>query len=147
MSGRWTAAPSRATVEWFEAHTDDVGDGAGEGGVVSSEWKSTMLLRVADQAYVRAEPHGDGRETQDLVECPQCRRVTDWLIAAADGRVEFACRCGHGWQVSTELPRVVALAESQPIDPQWRCLDDVRDALGFARRAQQDRRMRAAEQP
>ena len=124
----------RATVESFDTCTCDVGNGAGEGGTVSGEWESTMLLRVADHAYVRAEPLGDGRESQELVECPQCRRITDWLIAVTGGRVEFACRCGYGWQVPAGLPRVVALAECQPIDPRWRSLDDVRRALGFARR-------------
>ena len=114
------------------------GDEAGEGGTVSSEWASTMLLRVADQAYVRSAPLSDGREIQGLIECPRCRRITDWLIAATDARVEFACRCGHGWHIATGLPRVVALAECQPIDPQWKCLDDARQALGFAGRTRRN---------
>lgn len=101
---------------------------------MSSEWDSTMLLRVADHAYVRAEPRGDGREAQELVQCPQCRRTSDWLIAAADGRVEFACRCGHDWRLPTGLPDIVALAEHQPKDQRWRSFDDVRQALGFTPR-------------
>jgi hypothetical protein len=92
-----------------------------------------MLLRVAEQAYVRSAPLSDGREIQGLIECPQCRAISDWLIAAAGDRVEFACRCGHRWQIPTSLLRVVALAECQPIDPQWTCLNDAQRALGFAR--------------
>jgi hypothetical protein len=101
---------------------------------MSGEWESTILLRVADQAFVRSEPLGDGREAQELIACRQCRRSTDWLIAVVDGQVEFACRCGHGWQILTGLPRVVALAEHQPVDPRWQSLDDVRRALGFTER-------------
>lgn len=92
-----------------------------------------MLLRVADQAHVRSAPSGDGRETQGLIECPRCHRVTDWLIAATESHVDVACRCGNRWQIEASLDQVVALAESQPMDPQWTCLDDARRALGFTR--------------
>lgn len=100
---------------------------------MSSTWKSTMLLRVAEHAYVRTEPTEAGRLPQDLVRCPRCRRITDWLIAAAENRVDFACRCGHRWQVSTDLQGVLALADYQPIEPKWTSLDDACRALGFAR--------------
>lgn len=92
-------------------------------------WESTILLRVTDVAYVRSV--GDGRESQELVECPHCHRHSDWLIAASGRRVEFACRCGHGWLVAEDLARVVAMAEAQPIARQWQSFDDVRHALGF----------------
>lgn len=95
-------------------------------------WESTILLRVTDVAYVRSRPDGDeGRETQELVECPHCARRADWLIAAAVGQVDFACRCGHGWRVSSDLAEVVAMAEDQPRTAQWRTFDDVRRDLGF----------------
>jgi hypothetical protein len=96
--------------------------------------ESTMLLRVDEQAFVRIEPLDDGCETQKLLKCPQCHRITDWLIAATDGQVEFTCRCGHIWSASTPLTDVVALAERQPISPQWQSLDDARRALGFGGR-------------
>ncbi|ACU76005.1 hypothetical protein Caci_7176 [Catenulispora acidiphila DSM 44928] len=102
---------------------------------MSVGWETTTLLRVADQAHVRSEPSGDGRETQGLIECPSCHRVTDWLIAAMGMRVDVACRCGNRWEIPTTLQHVVAMAESQPIDPQWTCLDDARRALGFTRHA------------
>jgi hypothetical protein len=99
---------------------------------VPGRWESTILLRVTDVAYVRSHPHGDdGRETQELVRCPHCRRSTDWLIAAVAGRVDFACRCGYGWQVSSELAELVAMAEDQPRAAQWRDFDDVRRDLGY----------------
>ena len=105
---------------------------------MSSTWKSTMLLRVAEHAYVRTEPT-EPTETdrlhQDLVRCPHCHRITDWLIAAAENRVDFACRCGHRWQIATTLQTVVALADYQPIEPKWTSLDDACHALGFARAA------------
>lgn len=95
-------------------------------------WESTILLRVTDVAYVRSNSgEEDGRDAQELVECPHCARSTDWLIAAAAGRVDFACRCGYGWQVSSDLAEVVAMAEDQPRAAQWRNFDDVRRALGF----------------
>lgn len=105
---------------------------------MSNKWESTMLLRVAEQAYIRAEHPSSGRQTQDLVECPSCRRTADWLIAAAaDGAedgVEFVCRCGREWQLTVDLGSVVGLAEFQPTEPQWTCLDDARQDLGFNRR-------------
>ena len=94
-------------------------------------WESTILLRVTDVAYVRSQPMDDGRETQELIQCPHCRRASDWLIAAAAGSVDFACRCGYGWQVSTDLAEVVAMAEDQPRTAGWRDFDDVRRDLGF----------------
>jgi hypothetical protein len=66
MTGRWSSVRSRATVEAFGTRTDDVGEVVGEGGTVSSEWESTMLLRVVDQAYSRAEVLCDGREAHAL---------------------------------------------------------------------------------
>ncbi|MEY9929685.1 hypothetical protein ABH926_004325 [Catenulispora sp. GP43] len=105
-------------------------------------WESTMLLRVADQAHVRSAPSGDGREVQGLIECPYCRRVTDWLIAASGAQIDVACRCGNRWRIQASLNQVVALAESQPMDPRWTCLDDARQALGFTRHVDTARGLR-----
>lgn len=110
-------------------------------------WESTILLRVTDVAYVRSRPHADGREIQELVECPQCRRDTDWLIAAAAGHVEFACRCGHDWEVSTDLAEVVAMAQEQPRTPGSRSFDDVRRDLGFRTDDEEPRRSRSRGRP
>ncbi|MEY9892826.1 hypothetical protein ABIA31_006504 [Catenulispora sp. MAP5-51] len=109
---------------------------------MSVRWESTTLLRVTDRAHVRSAPSGDGREVQGLIECPRCHRVTDWLIAAVGARVDVACRCGNRWRIQASLKQVVGLAESQPMDPRWTCLDDARSALGFSRHAGQARGLR-----
>ncbi|GAA1976091.1 hypothetical protein [Catenulispora subtropica] len=105
---------------------------------MSSQWESTMLLRVPGQAYIRSDRLSSGRQAQDLIECASCRRSADWLIAVADDAVsddavEVACRCGCQWQLAVALGSVVGLAEHQPIEPRWQCLDDARLALGFGR--------------
>lgn len=100
---------------------------------MSSQWESTTLLRVAEQAYIRDEVLDSSRQSQDLVECPACHRTTDWLIAAAQSGVEFACRCGRRWRVAVELRSVVGLAEFQPIESRWMSLDDAGRALGYHR--------------
>ena len=105
-------------------------------------WESTTLLRVADKAYVRTDCPAQGRELRELVECPRCHRVTDWLITAHGGPVEIACRCGSRWRLPAQLSQLVALAESPPRDPRWTCLDDARTALGFDRRPVSRRRRR-----
>lgn len=101
---------------------------------MSRQWESTMLLRVAEQAYIRGERLESGRQIQDLVECPACHGTTDWLIAAAGSGVDFACRCGRRWRVAVDLDSVIGLAEFQPIEPRWMSLDDARRALGYHRR-------------
>ncbi|NUR61776.1 MAG: hypothetical protein HOV87_24415 [Catenulispora sp.] len=101
---------------------------------MSIPWESTTLLWVADKAYVRTEYPAQGRELRELVECPHCHRITDWLIAARGGRVEIVCRCGRCWRLTAQLSQLVALAEGPPTDPSWTCLDDARAALGFDRR-------------
>lgn len=101
---------------------------------MSSQWESTTLLRVAEQAYIRDEILDNGRQSQDLVECQACHRTTDWLISAAGSGVEFTCRCGRRWSVAVELHSVVGLAEFQPIEPRWMSLDDAGRALGYHRR-------------
>ena len=101
---------------------------------MSIPWETTTLLHVADKAYVRADSSTQDRELRELVECPHCHRVTDWLIAVRGRRVEVACRCGRRWRLSAQLSQLIALAECPPTDPSWTCLDDARAALGFDRR-------------
>ncbi|GAA2025797.1 hypothetical protein GCM10009839_25050 [Catenulispora yoronensis] len=101
-------------------------------------------MRVADVAYIRTDLQAEGREVRELVECPQCHRITDWLIAVGEGAVEIACRCGVQWRLAAALPQVVALAECPPRDPRWTCLGDARAALGFEQQPGRRRRRRRA---
>jgi hypothetical protein len=107
-------------------------------------WESTILLRVTDEAYVRTDLHTEGREAQELVECPRCHRITDWLIVVATGRVEVACRCGRRWRLAAQLPELVALADCPPRDPAWTCLEDAQASLGFGAHSGRPGRWRRA---
>ena len=104
-------------------------------GTLASLW----LLRTAGPIHLRMRHEADGVQPQPAVECV-CGEQRDWLIVVDGARITLICRCGRRQELpGVALEDIVALVESEPLQPQWSDLGDALRALGFAARERSGR--------